>query len=88
MCAVDHALDQNRSPCLLINEAATMNHGCKSLFTLAPALGEGCRSMYDADGLDRNWESFSCTLKYCPSSEILNFDSDSSSFQLQGEMDY
>ncbi len=80
MCVVDHARDQTRSPCLLINEAASMNHGCKSLFTLVSALGEGCRS--DADGLDGNWESFSCTLRYCPSQEILNFDSVFSSFQV------
>lgn len=42
--AVDHALDQTY-PCLLIKEATPMNHGCKSLFTLAYALGERCRSM-------------------------------------------
>ncbi len=44
--------------------------------------------MYDADGLDGNWESFSYTLRYCPSQEILNFDSVFSSFQLQGKIDY
>lgn len=62
--AFDHALGQTY-PCLLIKEATPMNHGCKSLFTLAYALGERCRSMYDSDRLDRNWESFSCrpTLK-------------------------